>query len=372
MASHRAIVLSSTGTPLSLETVPTPDPAPGQLLLKVLAVPVLSFTREIVNGQLPYPLSLPFVPGISAIARIETVGSDTTSLTPGQLVFVDPTVRARDDSLGEKGTVILQGWFAGLTPEARRLADKDWRNGSWAEKLIVPLENVHAIDEDVLVKQKGYSYSLLTWINALLVPYGGWVAGNVCPGETVIVCFATGHFGAAAIHVALGLGVGRVVAVGRKIESLKAIQATYGEDRVSIVAIKGDADEDAKALRAATPQGAGADCFLDLSPPQASATASTHIQAALSALKSGGRAVLMGGVQGTVAIPYSDVMIRNLKISGRFMFEKDAPAKLIRLIERGNVSLEKLGVIEFGLDEIEKAIDEAGKKTGAVTLNLLK
>jgi threonine dehydrogenase-like Zn-dependent dehydrogenase len=292
MATHRAVLLSSTDKPLSLEIVSTPKPSSGQVLVTVLAVPVLSYTRARLNGMAQYPLPVPFVPGVSAIARVDVVGSDATSLAAGQLVSVDPMIRARDDVSGARGTSILLGFYAGLTTEARKLAETDWRHGSWAEKLLVPLENVSVLNEDVLVKKKGISYAQLCWINALLVPYGGCLAARVEPGETVIVCFATGHFGQCAIDVALGLGVGRVVAVGRNPESLRVIQEKFGAHRVAIVALLGDAEKDGRALREATPGGAGADCFLDWSPSAAATTASMHIRASLSALKVGGRAVL--------------------------------------------------------------------------------
>jgi threonine dehydrogenase-like Zn-dependent dehydrogenase len=279
---------------LSLEIVSTPKPSSGQGLVTVLAVPVLSCMRAVLNGSAQYQrvLPVPFVPSVSAIARVDVVGSDATSLAAGQLVSVDPMIRARDDVTGARGTSILPGLHAGLTLEARKLAETDWRHGSWAEKLLVPLENVSVLNEDVLVKQKCTSYAQLCRINGLLVPYGGWLAARVEPGETVIVCFATGHFGQCAIDVALGLGVGRVVAVGRNPESLRVIQEKFGAHRVAIVALLGDAEKDGRALREATPGGAGADCFLDWSPSAAATTASMHIRASLSALKVGGRAVL--------------------------------------------------------------------------------
>jgi NADPH:quinone reductase-like Zn-dependent oxidoreductase len=155
--------------------------------LTVLAVPVLSYTRAVITGRAEYPQAFPFVPGVSAIARVDAVGSDTTSLAPGQLVSFDPTIRARDDVSGARGTSILLGLHAGCSQEARKLAERAWCHGSWAEKLVVPLENLAPLNEELLIRQKGYSYAQLTWINALLVPYGGWLAGKVKPGETVIV-----------------------------------------------------------------------------------------------------------------------------------------------------------------------------------------
>ncbi|GIJ86930.1 hypothetical protein Asppvi_005829 [Aspergillus pseudoviridinutans] len=365
MATHQAIILSEINSPLTLATVPTPAPQSGQVLIKVLASPILAYYRAIFTGKLPYPIPLPFTPGPSPIGRIEAIGSDTTTLKPGQLVYVDLTVRARDDPLKEQGTTILQGLFGGITPEARILSENDWRHGSWAEKQIVPLENVHVLDESLLLEQMGYSPARLTWINTLLVPYGGLLSGALQPGETAILCFATGHFGGAAIDVALAMGAGRVVAVGRRMSSLEKIQSGYPKGKVVGVATEGLDENSLKdALRKATPRGLGADLYLDLTPASAAEGQKwIHIPSAISALKANGRAVLMGGTSDSVSLSYSELMTRNITVKGNFMCDGTAPAKMIRLIEMGNLSLSRFHNIEFDFKDYETAIDEATTKT---------
>jgi threonine dehydrogenase-like Zn-dependent dehydrogenase len=280
-------------------------------------------------------------------------------------VYVDLTVRARDDPLKEQGTAILQGLFGGITPEARILSENDWRHGSWAEKQIVPLENVHLLDESLLCEQMGYSPARLTWINTLLVPYGGLLAGTLQPGETVIVCFATGHFGGGAIDVALAMGAGRVVAVGRRMSSLEKIQGGYPKGKVVGVATEGLDETSLKdAMKKATPRGLGANLFLDFTPASAAEGQKwIHISSAISALKANGRAVLMGGASDAVSLAYSELMTRNITVKGNFMFDGTAPAKLIRLIEMGNLSLSRFHNIEFNFKDYERAIDEAATKT---------
>ncbi|PKX91348.1 putative isopropanol dehydrogenase [Aspergillus novofumigatus IBT 16806] len=338
MATHQAIILPEINSPLTL------------------ASPYPRILPRNPHRQTPLPLPLPFTPGASPIGRIEATGSDTTILKPGQLVYVDLTVRARDDPLKEQGTAILQGLFGGITPEARILSENDWRHGSWAEKQIVPLENVHVLDESLLCEQMGYSPARLTWINTLLVPYGGLLSGALQPGETVIVCFASGHFGGAAIDVALAMGRGG---------SLEKIQGGYPKGKVVGVATEGlDGTSLKDAMKKATPRGLGADLFLDFTPASAAEGQKwIHISSAISALKANGRAVLMGGASDAVSLPYSELMMRNITVKGNFMFDGTAPAKLIRLIEMGNLSLSRFHDIEFNFKDYERAIDEAATKT---------
>ena len=171
MATHRAYVQETLGGPVSLQTVSTPAPANGEVLVSILATPLLSYTKAVLSGSL-FPLVHPFVPGISAIGRIAATGSDSTSLAEGKLVYCTPVIRARDDPTG--GSIILHGWFGGLTPEARKLMEGPWRDGAWAEKMLVPTENVVVLDEERLLgnAQLGYEMKQLMWINEYLVPFG--------------------------------------------------------------------------------------------------------------------------------------------------------------------------------------------------------
>ncbi|KAH1407330.1 hypothetical protein KXV89_009245 [Aspergillus fumigatus] len=331
MATHQAIILPGINLPLTLASVPTPAPQSGQVLIKVLASPILAYYRAILPGKRPYPLSLPLTPGVSPIGRIEATGSDTTALKPGQLVYVDLAVRARDDPLKEHGTIVLQGLFVGITPEARILSENDWRHGSWAEKQLVPLENVHVLDESLLCAQMGYSPARLTWINTLLVPYGGLLSGALQPGR----------------------------------RSVEKIQSRYPKGKVVGVATEGLNETSLKdAMRKATPRGLGADLFLDFTPSSAAEGQKwIHLASAISALKANGRAVLMGGASDAVSLPYSVLMMRNITVKGNFMFDGTAPVKLIRLIETGNLSLSRFHDIEFDFKDYERAIDEAATKT---------
>ena len=58
----RAMVLHAPGEPLQLEDVPTPEPAAGQLLLRVRACGVCRTDLHVVDGELPTH-RLPLVPG---------------------------------------------------------------------------------------------------------------------------------------------------------------------------------------------------------------------------------------------------------------------------------------------------------------------
>src|SRR5689334_8807932 len=69
----QAAVLTSPGpilqSPLRIEDIPTPDPQPGHVLLKVLACGVCRTDLHIVEGELP-PLHPHIIPGHQIVGEI--------------------------------------------------------------------------------------------------------------------------------------------------------------------------------------------------------------------------------------------------------------------------------------------------------------
>ena len=66
----RAMVLHAAGEPLRLEELPAPEPAEGQVLLRVAACGVCRTDLHVVDGELPHP-KLPLVPGHQIVGRTE-------------------------------------------------------------------------------------------------------------------------------------------------------------------------------------------------------------------------------------------------------------------------------------------------------------
>jgi NADPH2:quinone reductase len=82
----KAVRVYATGGPevLKLEEVPTPEPGPGQALVRVSAVGV-NFI-EVYQRTGLYPLALPFIPGNEAAGIVERVGADVSGVKPGDRV----------------------------------------------------------------------------------------------------------------------------------------------------------------------------------------------------------------------------------------------------------------------------------------------
>jgi len=204
--------------------------------------------------------------------------------------------------------------------------------------------------------------------SAFMTPFGGLSEIDLLPGETIIIAPATGRFGGGSVTMALAMGA-TVVACGRNEATLAALTKTFGHTgRLEVVVLTGDVKTDTASMISASHNGDKvADAFLDFSPP--AAAKSTHIAAAMAALKPFGRACFMGGIYGNVEINYFSVMLKSLRIQGRFMYSRDMVVRFIKMVEKGNLKLgeEATGmrtVGKFGLDRVYEAIELAGKEKG--------
>ncbi|KAI1085331.1 NAD(P)-binding protein [Whalleya microplaca] len=356
MASAKSLVVQSVTSPLNLkiEGRRIPVAGPGTAIVEILATSIAPTYGYLLSHPIPYfEFPVPSVYGNNAIGRVISTGVDSTSLKPGQLVFVDSFITARDDP----DTEMLLGLMDGGTENSKKLANEAWRDGYWQTHATVPLENATLLNEEYLLGELGCEPAELTYLNRFAVAYGAVSTVDIKAGETVIVGPATGQFGGAGVEVAAALGA-RVIALGRNTETLSRLQATI--PRVKTVVLTGDVGKDTQAILAFGP----ADVFIDFSPHTMS-TEPSHIRSAIQALRRRGRVVLMGGFGGEISIPYFHVMQNSINIKGRWMYSRKELRTMIKMVETGLLKIGKFSGHKvsgkFTLDEWKTALDAASK-----------
>lgn len=342
----KAAILEAKGQPLTIEDIAEPVPVAGEVVVRVLAAPVLSYTSEVFSGARDYPLLMPLVPGCGAIGVVERLGPDATRLQPGQLVFCDPTVRSRDDSLSPD--IMLQGWIAPGVGQQKLQAY--FRNGPFAEKMLLPLENAIPLAglEDVVSDPVQLSCMLTA-----LVPYGGLLAANFQAGQTLAVTGATGNLGSAGVAVALAMGAACVVAPGRNEQMLRILADKFGE-RVRTVPLTEDDALNTRHMREAA-EGP-IDCVLDILPPLRDTSLT---RSGIMSVRPGGTVVLMGGTDVDLPIPYKYVMRNSLVIRGQYCNPRHAPLLLAGLIRGGLLNPELFTTSTFPLAQVNQAVEHA-------------
>ncbi|KAF8313984.1 GroES-like protein [Clavulina sp. PMI_390] len=364
-ATHKSVVVTSLGQ-YGVQEVSTPVPTSGQVLVKILAFTVNPNYKYIIGGHIPFFNTFPMRPGGGCIGRVEAVGNDALTVSPGQLVLVNPSIYGRDDP-AEK---IVQGLIQGFNPRQVQLATKAWAHGAISEKTLVPLENVVPVNEEYWLKTKGYPTEKIMALMRFALPYHGYELAKLKAGETVVVAFATGSLGNAAIELALVLGAAHVVGLGRTQSKLDAwhasLPAQYAS-RVSTVALTGDVAADTASIQAATPAKSGADVFFDLTPTGAAPDAiSAHLGAGIGAMRPKGRVILMGNVMNNVSLPYRQIVAKDLQLLGAYLNPVDVPKKVVRLAESGLLTIDhyQTEVMAGGMDVLAKAMDVAEEKKG--------
>ena len=357
----KAAVLKSFGSPLVIENAPEPVLGTGEVIVDVVATRVLSYMNEVFSGERNYALDLPIIPGPGGIGRVRAIGPDATKLAVGDWVFCDPTVRSRDDAVAPD--IALQGLTAAGAGGMR--LQKHFRHGSFAEQMRLPTENVKPLG--AITPEEATQWCAL---GTLLVPYGGFLAANLRPGETVLVSGATGNFGSAAVSVALAMGAACVVTPGRNEKVLADLVGRFGE-RVRPVRLTGVEDDDREAMKRAAP--GPIDCVFDIMPPSVSTSV---VRAAIMTVRPHGRVVLMGGVGmaggAGLDLPYPWIMRNCISIHGVWMYPPDAASRLIALVRARLLRLEEYETTAFDLDHANEAVEHAAANGGPFKLTVIR
>lgn len=357
----KAAVLKAFGSPLAIETLPDPILGTGEVIVDVVATRVLPYAGEVFSGARRYLLDLPVVPGTGAIGRVSALGPDATRLAIGDWVYCDPTVRSRDDAVSPD--ITLQGLSAGGDGGLR--LQKYFRDGSFAERMRVPTEN--AVPIGTLAPAEAASWCAL---GTCLVPYGGFLAAKLQPGETVLISGATGNFGSAGVAVALAMGAGCVIAPGRNEAALADLKRRFGH-RLRTVRLSGREEEDRERMKQTAP--GRIDCVLDLLPPSAD---TAPVRAAAMTVRPYGRVVLMGGVgmQGGpgLELPYPWIMRNCISIHGQWMYPREAALRLAGLARAGLLRLDDFAVTRFDLAAANDAVAHAAAHGGPFRMTVIE
>lgn len=301
---------------------PIPTAKPGSVVVRIEASSLMSYMQDYVEGKLPIYQAprRPFVPGGNGVGTIHAVGEGVWHLQRGQRVAISSHMVAQENV--RNPAQMLLG-VTGQGPVAAQMQD-EWADGTLADYAVLPANLVTPVDGlgDV-------SAPLLAVSMRYLVPYGGLLRGRLAAGETVVISGATGAYGSAAVFVALAMGAGHVIALGRDAGKLAGLTALAG-DRVTPLTVTGDAAKDAARIREVA-HGA-VDLAFDM---VGGATDPNMTLTALRSLVDGGRLVLMGSMAVPLPIPYTEVMLHSWEIIGNFMYPRDAYRRLLDLFRAG-------------------------------------
>jgi D-arabinose 1-dehydrogenase-like Zn-dependent alcohol dehydrogenase len=307
----RAVVLEQIGPPenLTLQERPVPEPAAGEVLVRVHACGVCG--RDLVDrkGGFPY-MRLPIVPGHEMAGVVERLGAGVSDLVPGQRVVNLHRAACRRCAACRRGEELhCTGWWQafGLTVD-----------GGYAD-FVVAQEGCLVPLPDEIPFEAAASLNC----TAAVALRGLRTRARLEAGERLLVTGASGGVGLAAVRIGKLMGA-YVVGVTSSAERARRVVEAGADD----VIVNGDASFH-KVLPALVADGA--DVVLE-------AVGKPTFNASLRALRAGGRLVLVGNVTAEqVAVNPGRVILQGLSILGSSVSSRRDLEDVLSWVARGKL-----------------------------------
>lgn len=316
---------------MSVDDVPEPAPAAGEIVVAPRAVGICGTDLHIIDGEFP-PAPYPLIPGHEFAGEVVAVGAGVDGVRTGDRVAVDPSL------------------FCGRCVYCRRRrgnlctswgAIGDTVSGAFAEYVAVPAANAYPVPES------------MTWAAAALVePLSCVVHGlrrlAIAPGSELLIVGA-GTIGLLLLQAARRSGAASVTVVdidpGRR-----ALAERLGADTVSA------AVDELVAAR-----GIGFEYAIEATGAPAAAAA------ALGGLARGGTLLVFGVSPAAATVPLSPFRVYNdeLTILGSMaVLHTFEPA--INLMTAGAIAADEMVTHTYPLGSFDEAVravrDRAGLK----------
>ena len=279
----RAIVMREFGGPevLRLETVPSPEPAPGWVTIAVRAVSVnRTLDLTVRSGRYARPIQLPHVLGADPSGVIVSIGDDVSKRRIGDRVVTSPFLRPPTGSQPSQ-LLGVQAW------------------GGYAEFVTVPEDATFLIPSNL-----DYPQATVVARHAPMAFHLLDDKARLSAGQTVLVMGASGGLGSVGVQVAKILGATVIAGAGsdERVKTALSLGADFG------VNYRRD-DLEAEVMRLT--EGRGVDVvYENISDP-------VLFPKAFNSLARGGRLVTAGSHGGgTVPLDVSRLYMKQLTIIG--------------------------------------------------------
>ena len=339
----RALVFSSFGGPLSVESVADPTPPPDGVVVRVGATGVCRSDWHGWQGHDP-DIRLPHVPGHELAGTVAAVGPRVTRWRVGDRVTA-PFVCACGSC-----AVCAAGEHQ-VCPHQTQPGFTHW--GSFAAYVAL-----HAADVNLVELPDSMSFSTAASLGCrYATAYRAVVQVGRVRDEDWVVVHGCGGVGLSAVQVAVAHGA-RVVAVDVSRDAL-AMATSFGAS----VAIDATVEDVVPAVLTAT--GGGAALSLD-----ALGSARTCVDSVLS-LAPRGRHVQVGLLppsQGRPLIPMERVVALELEVLGSHGMSAASYPSLLSLVAAGRLRPDLLVTREIGLEEAGDALRDVGRAPGVTVV----
>ncbi|MBQ62998.1 MAG: zinc-binding dehydrogenase [Gammaproteobacteria bacterium] len=343
MSAMQAARLYKSGEPLSVESIPVPVPGKNEILVKVEACGLCGTDIHLaVDGDIPVQRS-PITLGHEAAGIVSELGEDVDEYSVGDRVALFPSATCGHCRFCMAGreSLCASAKVYGMV-----------RDGSLAEYVTAPVWSVVRIPADVSFEQA----AIVT--DGVSTPFHALRSrGALKAGESVSVV-GCGGLGTHAILLARMMGAGFIVAIDTQ-EAARNRALEFGAD----LAIDPSGEPGARKM-IHQQFGGGVDLSLEFV-----GRAST-VNAAISLLGTGGRAVIVGvGMESPQLPPLVRFVGKEHAVIGSFGMDKRDIEDLLNLVARKRLDLSSSISARYPLSEINEALQRlADQNTDVVRL----
>jgi len=321
----RAAVVTSFDEPLVIKEVPTPEPGPGQILVRIEASGLCHTDIHAARGDWPVKPTPPFIPGHEGVGIIEKIGAGVTGHSSGDRVAIPWLGYAC-------GTCeyCVTGWE---TLCEQQLNTGYAIDGGHAEYAVADARYVIRVPDGIDPAEA----APLTC--AGVTTYKAVKVGGVTPGDRVAI-FGIGGLGHLALQYAQIFG-GEAVAVDvteEKLALAKQLGATHVVNAATtdpVAAIEALGGVDVAVVLAANPQ---------------------VIEQAHASLRRGGRLILVSlPKDNAMSLPIFQTVLKGIRVIGSIVGTRADLAEVFRLHAAGRT---KVLYETRKLDDINQSIED--------------
>lgn len=284
---------------------PTPRPAPGELLLEVAAVGICGseLSGYLGHNSLRVP---PLVMGHEFSATVVEVGPDVSGFAVGDRVTANPMIP-------DRSCVMCRAGFENLC--LNRTLIGAHRPGAFAEYVTAPAIACYRLPDAIDDVTGSLVEPAACGLRAVEL-------AQVRPGDTVAILGA-GPIGLLSLRVAKAAGASRVIIsdlAEHRLELATAWGATHAVN---------PAHTDVAALARELTDGLGCDSAID------AVGLPVTRQAALQAVRPGGRVIFIGLHEDATTLPGNHIVRAEIEVKGAFCYTQANFAASIRLLADG-------------------------------------
>ncbi len=327
---------------LSIEDVPRPDPAAGELLVKLAACGVCHTDLHYIDHGVKTYKPPPIILGHEPSGHVAGVGAGVKKFKEGDRVLIPPIVTCGVCSLCRNGRENIC---------ATMLMFGNNLDGAFAEYMVAPAKDCVALPEALPLEES----SIIS--DAVSTPFHAVRnRAQVRAGESVVV-YGCGGVGMNAVQVAAAIGAS-VVAVDINDTKLDLARRLGATATVNARAV----ESPEKAVREIT--GGGADvAFEALGKP-------ATMRSAFQSLRRGGRFCVIGYCSEEVAFQVAKVMYFEMTIIGSLGCRPVDYPPLLEMVRLGKIQVLPLVTGRYPLERINEAFDllRAGEGLRSIVL----